>query len=562
MKKSVILIFITLFALLFNLQAQEIKGKSNSYSFYITKEPPKPPYLEIVDGSLEFIDSDGNRMIDANESTTIRFVLKNTGYGPGIDLKMKFKEKSSVLGLLFDKEKNLGTLEPGVTKTVEIPVKGQMNTEDNKATFEISVNEANDFDIDPFVIEIPTRAFINPEVKIVDYKVTSQSGTTLQKKRPFEVQVMVQNVGQGKAENVKLNLPIPENMYCLSDNAIATVGSLAPGEAKIIEYNFVTTNNYMADNIPLKFGLTERYGKYSENRAINLKMNQVVSDTKLVIEGREEEKKDIAIASLTSAVDKNIPYNSFENPNRLALIIGNENYSQSVNAEINVDYARNDAEIFRQYVINIMGVMENNVFFFTDATAGLMRTQIELVSKLLQKMGSKAELIFYYAGHGYPDENTKVPYLIPVDVNAANLSAALKLSDIYQQFSWSGAARITVFLDACFSGGGRNQGLLAARGVKIKPKTGALEGNMVVFTASSGEQSALSYKDEKHGMFTYFLLKKLQETKGNVSYGELADYLEQNVSVESLRKNGKEQDPEVNTSLTVQDSWKYWQISK
>lgn len=206
--------------------------------------------------------------------------------------------------------------------------------------------------------------------------------------------------------------------------------------------------------------------------------------------------------------------------------------------------------------------MENNVFFFTDATAGLMRTQIELVSKLLQKMGSKAELIFYYAGHGYPDENTKVPYLIPVDVNATNLDAAIGLSDIYQQFSRSGAARITVFLDACFSGGGRNQGLLAARGVKIKPKAGTLNGNMVVFTASSGEQSALSYKDEKHGMFTYFLLKKLQDTKGNVSYGELANYLEQNVSVESLRKNGKEQDPEVNTSLTVQNSWKTWLLNK
>jgi len=562
MKKSLILIFLTLFALLFNLQAQEIKGKSSSYSFYITKDPPKPPYLEIVDGSLEFLDSDGNRMIDANESTSIRFMLKNTGYGPGLSLKIRVKEMNSVPGLLFDKEKNLGTLEPGATKTVEIPISSKMNTVYSKAIFEIRIDEANDFGTDPVVMEVPTREFISPEVEIVDYKVTSQSGTTLQKKRPFEVQVMVQNVGQGNAENVKLNLPVPQDMFCLSDNAHVNIGLLKPGEATVIEYSLVANNNYTAPDIPLKYNLSERYLKYSKDRTITLTMNQVVSDTKLVIEGKKEEKKDIAIASLTSAVDKNIPFSNFKNPNRLALIIGNENYSQSLNAEINVGYARNDAEIFRQYAVNLMGVNEDNVYFLTDATAGTMRSKIELVSKLLLKMGNRSELIFYYAGHGLPDENTRIPYLIPVDVNATNLSAALKLSDIYQKFSRSGAARITVFLDACFSGGGRNQGLLAARGVKIKPQTGTLNGNMVVFTASSGEQSALPYKDEKHGMFTYFLLKKLQETKGNVSYGELADYLEQNVSVESLRKNGKEQDPEVNTSLTVQDSWKYWQINK
>jgi hypothetical protein len=287
MKKSVILIFLTLFTLLFNLQAQEIKGKSNSYSFYITKDPSKPPYLEIVDGSLEFIDSDGNQMIDANENTSIRFILTNTGDGPGLSLKIKVKETNSIPGLLFPEEKSLGTLVPGSTKTVEIPIIGKINTISNKAKFEISVEEANGFGTDPAVIEVNTSAFIYPEVKITNYKVTSQSGTTLQKKRPFEVQVLVQNVGQGKAENIKLNLPIPENMYCLSDNAVTIIDTLVPGEAKIIEYSLVTTNNYSAESILLDFSLTERYGKYSENKAITLKMNQAVSDTKLVIEGKQ-----------------------------------------------------------------------------------------------------------------------------------------------------------------------------------------------------------------------------------------------------------------------------------
>lgn len=556
-------IFFLIPAILFTISLfgqKEITGTSRSSYVNITKEPPKPPFLEVVSGSLQFIDSDGNNKIDANENTRIRFELKNTGYGAGLNLKTIVNETNNVSGLTFNAGKNLGTLQPGATQTIEISVSGKMSLQDNKAAFEIAVKEANGFGIDPVKIEIETQAFINPVVKIVDYTVTSQSGTTLQKKRPFEVQVLVQNIGYGRAENVKINLPVPENMFCLSDNNIVNIGTLAPGASKLLEYNLVTNNNYTANSISLKFALTERYGKYTEDRTISLTMNQTVSDTKLVVKGRNEQEKEIVVGSLTSGVDKNIPFNNNKNPDRLALIIGNENYSGTLNAEINVDYARNDAEIFRKYAINCLGVEERNVYFFTDATAGLMRTKIELVSKLLSKMGGDAELIFYYAGHGFPDERTRVPYLIPVDVNATNLDAAIKLPEIYKQFSQSGAKRITVFLDACFSGGGRNQGLLAARGVKIKPKTGTLDGNMVVFSASTGEQSALPYDNEKHGMFTFFLLKKLQDTKGNITYDELSNYLESKVSVESLRINGKEQDPEVNVSIDVEDVWKLWKM--
>jgi len=569
-------IFFLLMAILFAITVfgqKEITGTSSSSYLNITKDPPKPPFLEVVSGSLQkppflevvsgslqFIDSDGNNKIDANENTRIRFELKNTGSGAGLNLTTDIKEKNYVSGLTFDTGKSLGTLQPGATQTVEIPVSGKMSLQDSKVAFEIGVKEANGFGIDPVKIEIETQAFINPDIKIVDYSVTSEGATTLQKKRPFKVQVLVQNIGQGRAENVKINLPVPENMYCLSDNNVVTIETLAPGASKLLEYNLIANNNYMANSISLKFALTERYGKYTEDKTITLTMNQTVSNAKLIVQGKGKKEKEIVVGSLTSVVDKNIPFNTIKNPDRLALIIGNENYTGSINSEINVEYARNDAEIFRQYAINCLGVEERNVYFFTDATAGLMSTKIELVAKLLSKMGSDAELIFYYAGHGFPDESTRVPYLIPVDVNATNLDAAIKLSGIYKQFSQSGAKRITVFLDACFSGGGRNQGLLAARGVKIKPKTGTLDGNMVVFSASTGEQSALPYDIEKHGMFTYFLLKKLQDTKGNITYDELSKYLESKVSLESLRVNGKEQDPEVNVSLDVGDVWKLWKI--
>ena len=81
---------------------------------------------------------------------------------------------------------------------------------------------------------------------------------------------------------------------------------------------------------------------------------------------------------------------------------------------------------------------------------------------------------------------------------------------------------MTVFLDACFSGGGREAGLIASRGIKVTPKKDGLTGNIVVFSATSADQTAMSYKEKHHGMFTYFLLKKLQESNGVCTYKELS----------------------------------------
>ena len=547
------------------LKSQEIiKARTNSGFVNITKDKinstPIPPYLEIVTGSLAFLDADNNQMIDANEKSMIVFQLKNTGKGPAINLEARVYEKNSVPGVEIPSVKTIGTIQPGNQISVEIPVLGTMSTTDAMASFLISINEANGFGIDPINIDIPVRSFISPLVKIVDYKITSQTGTIIEKRKPFEVQLLIQNIGQGSANNVGVSFSVPPNMFCLSDNTTIVLGNLLPGEQKLIEYSFITNNNYSENDIKFDFHIKEQFDRYSEDKSIVITMNQQVASEKLIIQGKNTMEKKIEIGSLSSVVDKNIPFNPSKNPNKFALIIGNEDYSGTLNAEINVTYALNDASVFKEYAINVLGVPENNVYFLSNATAGEMRRNIDLISKILERIGQESELIFYYAGHGFPEEESKIPYLIPVDVDASNLSPAIKLYEVYSKFSNSGAGRVTVFMDACFSGGGRNQGLLAARGVKIIPRNEMIGGNLVVFSASSGEQSALPLNKEKHGLFTFYLLKALQETAGDISYERLAEYIRSNVSIESLRENGKEQDPVVNVSPVVADKWQNWTI--
>jgi len=266
-----------------------------------------------------------------------------------------------------------------------------------------------------------------------------------------------------------------------------------------------------------------------------------------------------------SDVDKNIPVTPRKFENRFALIIGNEDYSSfqtDLSSEVNVAFARNDASAFKEYALNILGVPSENIIFMLDATTGKMNQGISKINLIMKASGGNAEVFVYYAGHGLPDEQTKEAYIMPVDVSGKNAAEGIALKGLYQKLTEYPSKKVVVFIDACFSGGARNQGLLAARGVKINPKENPLSGNLVVFSASSGEQSSLPYNQKEHGFFTYYLLKRLQETGGNLTFGELSDYISNNVSVKSVIINDKEQNPKVNTSQGCQETWANWKISE
>ena len=259
-----------------------------------------------------------------------------------------------------------------------------------------------------------------------------------------------------------------------------------------------------------------------------------------------------------SDVDVNIPVTNMQNKKTFALVIGNEDYSSfqmDLNTEMNVDFADIDAKTFKKYLNNTLGVPEENTTLLLNATAGQMRQAIARLSSIAKAFEGQASLIFYYAGHGLPKENTNEPYLIPVDVSGSNLDYAIKLEEVYNKLSEHESKRVTVFIDACFTGGARNQGLVAARGVRIRPKSPFVMGNLVAFTASSEDQTAHPYKEKAHGIFTYYLLKGLQISNGEMSYGELENFIRTNVMQKSILVNNKLQVPEVKVSPIFEYTW-------
>ncbi len=259
-----------------------------------------------------------------------------------------------------------------------------------------------------------------------------------------------------------------------------------------------------------------------------------------------------------SSVDVNVPHNKDRNENTFALIIANEKYK---NVE-DVPFALNDGKSFSRYCREVLGVPEEHIVHVENATGNEMTDAIDRI-KDFESAFSGLKLIVYYSGHGLPDPSTNESYLLPSDASPRNISTGYKLSKFYSELTANNPKSVTVFLDACFSGAKKDGKVMdvAARGVIVKPKEETPATNMVVFSACTGNETAYPYKNQKHGLFTYFLLKKIQEDKGKTTYERLAEYIKTNVKQKSLSLNGKLQNPTTSSALPTTE-WGKWRLDK
>ena len=253
-----------------------------------------------------------------------------------------------------------------------------------------------------------------------------------------------------------------------------------------------------------------------------------------------------------SDVDKNIPTAKVSADNTFAFIIANENY-----ADAPVPYSLNDGRMFKEYCQKTLGVPEKNINLYEDATYGNIITAVEKVKQIADAYEGEASVIFYYAGHGFPDEKQATAYLLPIDGNASDITTTgYSLAKFYQEISKLKLKSSVVFLDACFSGSKREDQMLSeSRGVAIKVKEEAPQGNMLVFSAAQGDETAHQMEEKHHGLFTYYLLKELQSTGGDVDMGTLTEYVTKQVKRQSVVINNKKQTPTVIPSQFLTNSW-------
>ena len=153
----------------------------------------------------------------------------------------------------------------------------------------------------------------------------------------------------------------------------------------------------------------------------------------------------------------------YANPDGVAVVIGNRTYAEGIPE---VTFAHRDADAFTRYVLEVLGFDPENVIDLRDATQAQMWSTFgsrasadrsDLWSYLDPSGGS--DVVVYYSGHGAPGIEDMRGYLLPVDAdpNTAELNG-YPIDVLYRNLSGLDEARsVTVFVDACFSGGGAEE---------------------------------------------------------------------------------------------------------
>ena len=235
------------------------------------------------------------------------------------------------------------------------------------------------------------------------------------------------------------------------------------------------------------------------------------------------------------------------NNNKVALIIGIENYARSPDAT----FANLDAKYFYEYIKNTFGVKTENIKLMINQEANLVDSLGALNKWLPGKVRkNQTDLIIYFAGHGLASSDGKELYLLPQDGDSDLLErTALSRTEIFQIITKLSPKSVTMFLDTCYSGVSRDEKTLlaSARPVRIVADEQDTPDNFTIFSASQLDQISSGFKEAKHGIFSYYLMKGLEgkadlNKDKKITNGELLAYMDQNVA-QKASELGRQQNP-------------------
>ena len=224
--------------------------------------------------------------------------------------------------------------------------------------------------------------------------------------------------------------------------------------------------------------------------------------------------------------------------NQWAVVIGISRYFRGGEMFPDLQYADRDAIEFGKFLISPEGggFKKDRVLLLTNADATYSSIRHALFT-FLKDAQSEDLVIIYFAGHGAPDpDRTDNLYLIPYDVEPDNLSgSALPMWDI-EKVLWKTilAQRVIVFIDSCHSAGVAIA--YGTRGTKAAPadsiynryfrRLSHIRPGRVVFSSSNGYEPAFeSAKWNKHGVFTWALLKALNGEADGIIPGTKKDQI-------------------------------------
>jgi hypothetical protein len=535
--------------------SQTHEGVSSPRSVKVRKAPELPPSLQCL---VSFKEPSGNGMLDAEEEAYFEISVSNRGKGRASELQVTISPESST-GLSYNSSAPIGDIESGGQRSVRIPIVAAFEVESKKRSFTFVFNEANGFEPQPVRVTFGTKEFVAPELSVaqgLNIEDANNNGV-IDQGELVKITARVQNRGQGEAKEVSAKVRLgSKDVFMTGDSREEfDLGTIPSGSFKDITFSIYT--NMRATSVPVYVDLNEHYGKFGKRDILlPLVFNKPIPKMEeVVVRGTESNALPASFSSSPGIdVDMNIPQMQKKNPDAVAVVIGISRYK---NQDVpSVDYAKRDAAVMKQYLINMFGYDERRILYVEDENASLsaLKMLFEEQLKNYVKPG-KSDVFVYYSGHGAPDPESKEAFFVPYDCNPTYAkSTGYRVNEFYNRLTQLKARSVTVVLDACFSGS-TPKGMLLKQ---VSPIFVTVENplmnieNSLLFSSSTGQQLSNWYAEKKHGLFTYYFLKGLQgaaDANGDkqVTAEEMERYLMANVPDQARYLNNREQTPQVMT---------------
>ena len=193
-----------------------------------------------------------------------------------------------------------------------------------------------------------------------------------------------------------------------------------------------------------------------------------------------------------------------------ALVIGNNEYMDSQGVWHSLKTAQNDARAIADLLSESYGF--SDVKLLENASRKELLNAMESLSR---RVMSNDNVLIYYAGHGFLDEETNKGFWVPVDAEGMDNTTFLRHSTVRDEMTTiaSRAKHTLLISDSCFSGALLRSGTRGpAPGTADEKyyKKVASKKSVQIMAAGGEEYVDDNYRSSGHSPFTYFLLSELK----------------------------------------------------
>lgn len=581
MKKLMKIFFLLALACLvvtFRAEAQSVTSESISFKLEDVTDMFMPPDLRM---NIKFIDDNNNNILEAEERGYILLEIFNRG-GRADNVKVTVTPEDRTSGVKLEQSVINSVVDKNSSTEVHIPMIASLNVPTGFTKFNIVVSEPMGYDINA-TLELSTFEFQKAKLNMNGVEISDSGVDTkpyngnpdnkLQNMDVVRATVMIQNIGDGEAKNIKYTISSQDpNIRLLTMSGYAQsidgeVPDMLVGQTNEISFRLSPNAHYThkGDYIPVYLTITEDKGFGNiVSKQIPIPFDAATVKPEMVkVEGNKEKlmaslgtkviSDDARVTSETKYKDIMVaPLGQSIYQNAIAIVIGAEEYQDKTIAP--APYAARDAEVMAEYFKKSLSIKDVRVYTNGQATRSELKRLFDPQrgSLAYTVVPGQTDLYVYYSGHGVPmtmPDGSKDVFLIPYDVGKDWISEdGYSLNKLYRELASLNAKSVTVILDACFSGSSRTSEVYESQSIANQKFVIVDETEMEqpwlnnpsfrVFTSSRGDQTSQANDRTRSGRFTYYLAVGLQgdadkDGNGKIMMSELVEFVTSNVDKET-----------------------------